>query len=327
MNKAVINTISSYNKLRYRIATIVILFVIHSNAQQLTANGGILLKTEITIGNQNKTIKLSVFGIGTLNYGDTSLESGLSLYSGQLFQRHTATKKGVFYGYDFFLLGGTGDNSNLLAASLFANNQTLLFSNSPSGSFNGIGFGFQREFLPHELKPFSLRRGKLLLRSSDNNHSFKIVFTNDFRFYPLFNGQASDYGQTGGIEFGFSQIQTPSEAFQIGIGLELFTPKADYSRTPTNSINSDDGRKNVWYTLTPYDQLFYTNLYATGSYQNNHFESSLKIGLNSQKLGAYIQNKLHDNFGLNPRFPWQVDKKDKLVLDVSGSLFNTWTND
>lgn len=324
MNHSTNNATLFFIKLKYSIAFLFVFIVLPASTQQLNSNGGILLKTEITLGNQNKTIKLSVFGVGTLNYGDASLEAGVSLFSGQLFQRHTVSKKGLFYGYDFFLLGGTGNNSNLLAASLFSNNQTLLFSDTPSGSFNGIGFGFQKEFLPGDLKQFNLRRGKILMRFSDNNHSFKIVFNNDFRFYPLFNGQGTDYGQTGGIEFGYSKIRARNEAYQIGVGLELFTPKADYSKTPINIINSDDGRKNVWHTLSPYNNLFYTNIYAIGSYQNNHFESSLKIGLNSQKLGAYVQNKLHDNFGLNPRFPWQVDKKDKLVIEASASAFKTW---
>ncbi|MCC1485440.1 hypothetical protein [Winogradskyella immobilis] len=314
-------------KVKYKAIILLVFTSMFAHTQSLNSNGGLLLKTEITLGNQNKTVKLSVFGIGTLNYGDASLEAGFSLFSGQLFQRHTKQKKGLFYGYDVFVLGGTGDNSNLLAASLFANNQTLLFSNSPSGSFNGIGFGFQKEFLPDDLKIFNLRRGKVIMRFSDNNHSFKIVFTNDFRLYPLFNGQGTDYGQTGGIEFGFSKIRSRQSAYQIGVGLELFTAKADYSKTPLNPINSDDGRKNVWYTLNPYKDLFYTNLYAIGSYQSNHFQSSLKLGLNSQKLGAFVQNKLHDNFGLNPRFPWQVDKKDTLIIEASASAFNTWTDD
>jgi hypothetical protein len=325
MNYSIKNKTNPYIKLKYGVTVLLIFVVLSVKSQSLNSNGGILLKTEIILGNQNKTIKLSVFGVGTLNYGDASLEAGLSFFSGQLFQRHTASKKGFFYGYDFFLLGGTGDNSNLLAASLFANNQTLLFNDTQSGRFNGFGFGFQKEFLPNDLKQFNLRRGKILMRFSNNNYSFKVVFSNDFRFYPLFNGQGTDYGQTGGIEFGFSKINAIDEAYQIGVGVELFTPKADYASTPTNSINSDDGRKNVWYTLSPYKNLFYTNVYATGSYQKNYFESSLKIGLNSQKLGAYVQNKLHDNFGLNPRFPWQVDKNDKLIIEASASSFKTWT--
>ena len=314
--------------LKYRIAMLFFFGVVSLWSQQLRSNGGLMVKTEITLGNQNKTIKLSVFGVGTLNYGDASLETGLSLFSGQLFQRHTTSQqKGLFYGYDFFLLGGTGNNSNLLAASLFANNQTLLFSPTPAGRFNGVGFGFQKEFLPGDLKAFNLRRGKILMRFSDNNQSYKIIFSNDFRFYPLFNGQGTDYGQTGGIEFGFSRIESRTEAYQIGLGLELFTPKADYTRTPINPINSDDGRKNVWYTSSPLSRLFYSNLYALGSYQNRHVESSLKIGLNSKKLGAYIQNTLHDSFGLNPRFPWRVDEKDQLLIDASLSVFNTWADD
>jgi len=45
------------------------------------------------------------------------------------------------------------------------------------------------------------------------------------------------------------------------------------------------------------------------------------VGINSHKAGAFIQNKLHDGFGLNPRFPWDVSRKDRLFIELSGSLF------
>jgi hypothetical protein len=45
--------------------------------------------------------------------------------------------------------------------------------------------------------------------------------------------------------------------------------------------------------------------------------------MNSEKLGAFVQNTLHDSFGLNPRFPWNVNKKDKLFLELNSSIFNT----
>ena len=42
--------------------------------------------------------------------------------------------------------------------------------------------------------------------------------------------------------------------------------------------------------------------------------------MNSQWIGAYIQNTLHDGFGLNPRFPWKVDEKDQLFFEITGSV-------
>jgi len=47
------------------------------HAQKVNTNGGILLKAQITLGNQNQWLKLGIFGFGTLNYGDLSLESGM----------------------------------------------------------------------------------------------------------------------------------------------------------------------------------------------------------------------------------------------------------
>ena len=45
----------------------------------------------------------------------------------------------------------------------------------------------------------------------------------------------------------------------------------------------------------------------------------MNLGYNSQQLGAYIQNTLHDGIGLNPRFPWNVRAQDKIYVEVSGS--------
>lgn len=189
--------------------------------------------------------------------------------------------------------------------------------------FYGLGFGIEKEFLPNNLKSFNQQLGKLLLRISNANHSINIQFKNDFRVGTFFKGEGTDFGSTGSMRISYSNVLNSLETYHIGLGVSLFTPIPDYSRTPVNSINSDDGSKNVWYTLSPYQNHFYSNIYTFGGYQNELYSTYFKIGLNSEKLGAYIQNTLHDSFGLNPRFPWNVISKDLFFFEINGSVFNS----
>lgn len=290
-----------------------------AHGQKLDINGALFLGVEITLGNQNRSIQAFIKGIGTLSYGDATAEAGVSIYLNQLYKRHKINTKGVGGGYEVFALAGVGDNSNLLGASIFENSSSLIFNSRGAGGFKGLGFGFQRELLTRQLEEYSPRRGSLLLRFSENDHSLQVAFRNDFRFGKLFNGQATDYGATGSLLISYSRITAINKAYLAGIGIALFTPKADYSRTPKNQLNSDDGRKNVWYVKTPYEKVFYTNLYAYGAYQDQGFSLAGSLGVNSQKLGAYIQNRIHDSFGLNPRYPWDVTAKDLLFYELKAS--------
>jgi len=289
------------------------------HAQRFRADGGILLKAEITLGNQNQWLKLSTQGFGTLNYGDLSIESGVSLASYQFLKRHTVKTHGLAYSYDFFALAGIGKNSNLLGSSVSTMNTTLLFNPKGEGGFNGLGLGFSKDYLPKPLKSYGLKRGALLMRFSNANHNIHLAFHNDFSI-GWFSGAGTDYGVTGSLDIGFTEIIDPQTVQKIGFGIDLFTPRPDYSRSPRNPINSDDGRKNVWFTLPPMKQLFYGNLFAYATYQENDVAFHGKLGINSQKAGAYIQNILHDGFGLNPRFPWQVATTDKIYIELSGNL-------
>ncbi|WP_299017625.1 hypothetical protein [uncultured Polaribacter sp.] len=221
---------------------------------------------------------------------------------------------------------GVGNNLNFLASSFFDN--TLLISPTNNNQrFRGLGFGFEKEFLPKKLNTFNQRLGKLLMRFSKNNNSLNIQFKNDFRGGNLFLGEGTDFGSTGALMVSYSKIINAQEIFNIGIALSLFTPKPDYSKTPNNLINSDDGSKNVWHTKPPYPNLFYANAFVFGNYQKNNFSSSIKAGLNSQKLGAFTQNILHDSFGLNPRFPWKTDQKDKLFIELNTGILKTISNE
>jgi len=222
----------------------------------------VVIKLGLSLGNQNTKIETGLLAYGTLNYADAAIEGGMQLISGQLFKSHTVKNSGLFYGYEFFALAGIGENSNLLGSTISDFNQSILFDKAKKNEFKGLGFGFQKEFIPNKLKHFSLKRGKLLMRFSNADHSLDITFMNDFRFRKIFNGEGTDYGETGGLVIGFSKINSSFRAYRLGIGLELFTPKPDYSKTPNNLINSDDGRKNVWHTIEPFSDLFYANAFT-----------------------------------------------------------------
>jgi len=289
-------------------------------SQRLQANGGMLLKAEITLGNQNQWLKIGAFGFGVLNYGDASIESGVSFASYQFFKRHIKKRSGIAYSYEVFALAGVGKNTNLLGSSVSEMNSAIIFDSRKKGGFNGLGFGFGKDYLPKDLKSYGIRSGQFIMRFSNATHSIHTVFSNDFKFGTIFNGERTDYATTGSLTVGVTDIRDLHRVYQAGIAVELFTPQPDYSRSPRNSINSDDGRKNVWFTLPPFKELFYANLYAFGTYQDEHYQLHSKIGVNSQWIGAYIQNTLHDGFGLNPRFPWKVDEKDQLFFEITGSV-------
>lgn len=311
--------------LRTFILLITTLFAIQIQAQSVKSNAGFLIKAQIQLGNQNQGVKIGAFGIAAVNYKNMAIESGINLYSGYLFKAHTVKVSGLNYGYDAFVLAGIGKNTNLLASS-FMKDGAILATLENNQHFYGLGFGVEKEFLPGELNTFNQRLGKFLMRFSTANSSVNIQFKNDFRAGNIFKGEGTDFGATGMIAVSYSKIIGPQEIYQIGIGLSLFTPQPNYSRTPNNSKNSDDGSKNVWHTKPSYSQLFYANSYVFGGYQNTYFSSFIKSGFNSQKLGAYVQNTLHDSFGLNPRFPWNVSAKDLFFIEGNASVINTFTS-
>lgn len=293
------------------------------NAQDFQINGGVMARVSLVVGNQNKKIEAGISAIGVLNYNDAAFETGAHFNIGHLFERHNIKQQGVFFGYDVYTLVGIGKNTNLLGSTISGINPVFIYDIDEKSGFNGVGFGYQKEFFPGDLSHFNIRRGKLLMRFSNANHSFDITFLNDFKFSPVFNGEGTDYGTTGNLRVGYTHILGYREIYRVGVALDLFTPKPDYTRTPDNVINSDDGRKNVWHTVPPYENSFYANLYAFGYYKNDFYNAFAKAGINSQKLGAYVQNKLHDTVGLNPRFPWDVIESDKLFLELGASILKS----
>lgn len=292
-------------------------------AQSVNLSAGILTSATLTIGQQNQKLDFNLLTIGTINYGDAALETVVSLSIGHLFKRHSIKQSSMFYGYEFFTLAGIGKNMNLLGTALASQTSVLIFNAANKSNFNGLGFGFKKEYLSGNLSHFNQKIGEIMFRFSKAQHAFDVTFLNDFKFGRIFNGEGTDFGSTGALKIGFTKIISASQIYRAGAALELFTPKPDYSKTPKNPLNSDDGRKNVWYTQSPFAKLFYANLYAFGTYQTENYSAAIKAGVNSEKLGAYVQNTLHDGSGLNPRFPWNTKAKDKVVLELSNSILNS----
>ncbi len=318
------NFFKHYTYSNYWTLLILLIFFLkneNSNAQNFNGNGGIMLSFGLTIGNHNQTLKAGAFAFGVLSVNDISIESGLSILSYTFLKRHTVSNKGFAFSYEFFALAGLGNNNNLLGSSVSNLNDIVLFVPQSDSNFSGFGFGFTKDFLPNELSKFNVRRGQFLMRFSNANHNIHLAFTNDSNPIKLFNGQGTDFGLTGTLNVGFTQITNTNSLYQLGLGLELFTPKQDFNKLPRNPINSDDGRKNVWFTEKPFNDLFYGNIYGYGYYQNKSYSVKSKLGVNSQKAGAYVQNILHDGAGLNPRFPWNVTTEDKVFYEVSSSVF------
>jgi hypothetical protein len=304
----------------YIFITFLFLNTSFTEAQKLNINGGFLVKGTIVLGNQNQWLQIGAFGFGALNYGNVSVESGLSFVSYQFLKRHTKKISGLAYSYEGFTLVGLGKNSNLLGSSVSKLNNEVIFNTQGKGGFVGLGFGFSKDYLPKELKSYGIKNGQFLMRFSNANYSIHSVFTNDFKVGTIFNGERSDYATTGSFHVGFTSLNSRNRVYQAGIGLELFTAQPNYSKSPRNPLNSDDGRKNVWYTLPPFKDFFYANLYGYAAYQDSNYTVSSRLGINSQRFGAFVQNKLHDGIGLNPRFPWKVAQKDKLFIETSGSI-------
>ncbi|MBU2525139.1 MAG: hypothetical protein KKC03_00870 [Bacteroidetes bacterium] len=294
-------------------------------AQETLAAGGISLKIEWIIGNQNQLIRAGAYAFGTVNVGNAGLESGAH-YSVYLFtKRHGYASFNVGHQYEFFGMMGWGKNNNLLGSTVAMQPTLAIYNPEGLGGFGGIGFGFNKDFMPGELRKFNSRRGNLILRYSNSQYSFHLNFSNDLHA-GLFNGEGTDLGATGSLFVGASEIRG-SALRRLGIGFDVFTPQADYLKLPRNAQNSDDGWRNVWQNKKPLEALFHANLFADVRYQNQAWAWSGRLGVDSPKLGAYVQNSIHDSFGLYPRFSWPVQQKDRLYFEFSGALNATVTND
>ncbi|PKP24759.1 MAG: hypothetical protein CVU03_11125 [Bacteroidetes bacterium HGW-Bacteroidetes-2] len=295
------------------------------NAQNTVAKGGVSLKAEFAFGSQNQHFKLGSYFFGTINIGNFGTESGTA-FSVYLFtKRHGLKIPGLAYSYELFAMTGWGKSTNLLGSTIAILPTESIFNPKGVGGFGGIGFGINKDILPRDLKKFNSRRGNFLLRYSNSNYSINLNFSNDMNFL-LFKGQGTDLGATGSLIITAVEIRG-YELRRLGIGLDVFTPVPDYLQLPRNTINSDDGWRNVWFNTNPYKDLLHANLYVDARFQENAFSWAGKIGVDSPKIGAYVQNVIHDSFGLFPRFSWPVEQNSKLFYEFTANINATITND
>ena len=295
------------------IAFIFILF--NPKNTRASSHGGIQLNVEVTFGTHNATSRIGLLAFGAAAESNFATELGAGVWAQTHLKRFGARTTGWSIGYDAFGLVGIGDNSNLLGSTLSESIATPIYRERSEKSFLGVGFGVIDENISGSLNKFGLKRGKLILRAANKTSSLHITFANDLR-ESILRGGATDYGQTAALAIQYNQIRRDSLT-QFGIGLDFFTPQPDYNQAPNNRLNSSEGRKRVWNTTKPWDKLFNANLFFEFARQDDEGAISTKIGIDSPKLGAYAQNKIHDGFGLLPRYPWPVNQKDKLFFEAN----------
>ncbi len=280
------------------------------------AAGGIQFKIEWVAGSQNVLIRAGVTGFGAMQ-GAVSTEMGAGLWAYRYLRRYGAVESGWGLGYEVYGLAGAGKNENLLGSTLSMYQHDAFFRAGRSGDFFGLGLGVSRDIPFGSLRKFAVRRGHALVRVANGNHSVHLNFANDFRAGP-FSGSARDQGPTGSFHIGYARIDH-RRLRRYGLGLDFFTPEPDYARAPDNPQNSADGAKRVWHNTRPWADLFHANSFVMIGQQEANRAWSAKLGVDSAKWGAYVQNRIHDSFGLYPRYPWPVTEPARPYIEAAVS--------
>lgn len=284
----------------------------------LAASGGIQAKLEFIVGSQDVRAKLGLFGFVAAE-GRLSAEIGAGVWTYAYHRRFGAEENHFGFGYELFALVGVGNNENLLGSTISEHQTGAIFRSNRPGDFAGLGLGVSRDRPFGSLEKFAVQRGHALMRIARNQHSWQLNFANDLRIGP-FLGAAKDQGPTGSLQISYAEIDG-RRLQKYGLGLDLFTPNPDYARPASNPQNSEDGAKRSWHTTSPWQDLFHANLYLQFSRQQDNLAWSTKLGVDSKKLGALVQNTIHDSFGLYPRYPWPVEESEQLYVEASAALF------
>lgn len=281
-------------------------------------NGSVALGVSagFTFGSQDKSID---FGVGIYTSGSFKKfagEGGLNYKVNFFFQKFGVNNTSIYQAIEYYGLLGFGRTSNLLGASVGVNDMFIPFDEGEKGDFWGIGLGSNLNIISGSLKKFSNKQATMLIRVSNNAYTFNIVYANDVSV-GIMDASGTDKALTGNLYIDYAYIN--NNALQsVGIALDMFTPEPDYSRLPRNLVNSSGGSYNVLYGTKPYENLFHGNLYLRSTYQTSFYRGELKLGVDSKKFGALVQNTLHDSFGLYPRFGWNIEEKDKLYIEFKG---------
>lgn len=283
----------------------------------LAVDGRISLNLNISFGSHDAHAKIGLLAFGVTGDTDLAAEAGAGLWAQSSLKRFGYSRASWSLGYETFGLVGYGNNGNLLGSTLSSLDTQTFFKDGDAEPFIGIGFGIKDERNPELLDDLLHRTGKVYVRFADNNYSYHAGFSNDLR-ESLFRGNARDYGQTASFDAGFAQGKS-GQIQQYKFGFDLFTPKPDFNQEPNNTINSADGRKRVWFTQAPLKDIFNGNFYFSALQINDNKSWKASLGTDSKKLGAKLQNTIHDGFGLMPRFPWPVEEPNKLLWNITVS--------
>ena len=228
----------------------------------------------------------------------------------------------TFY-YENYVFFGDGRENNrsdfTYVSNLYRPNYGLA---NNINTFSGFGIGAKRYFFKKDLNHFSNQQAIVVGRVKTKNGMVVFRTNNDFKT-PLFRGGGTDQGETGTFYLGYSQVEG-QQVHTLSLNLNLITPVPDYSRNPDNPENSEYGMRAVLYGVAPHENLFHGNFYLGYVYQEGMFNQAVELGVDSQKWGGFLQNILHDSFGLYPRFGWDMEAKNKLYFQTTGTANATF---
>lgn len=310
--------------MRILLFIIILLFANSSFSQNFngTINGAV--SVNILLGTQLKALNVGLSIFGTTTYkSETSLEGGINFNFSPFIQKYGVYQGNFSSSIEMFGLIGYGKNDNLLGSNVGLTKHTSFYDYTINDNqFYGAGMSVILNKITGDLSKFQNKQGGIIIRMSDNKSSIAFNINNDLSAWP-FTRSGSDKGSTARAMLSYTTIRGV-ELYGFGAGLDMFTPVADYSRAPRETINDEDGTVAVLFNTKPYDDLYHLNLFSSFVYQNqqNNFNIDGRLGVDNYKLGAFVQNSIHDSFGMVPRFSWPIAKKGKFysLFDINTSL-------
>jgi len=309
---------------------ILFLFVNKSFSQSFsgTINGAI--SVNILLGTQLKALNVGLSVFGTMSCrSEASVEGGLNFNFSPFIQKYGVYESSFASSLEMFGLVGFGENNNLLGSNVGLTKHTSFYDYTvKDGRFYGVGMTVILNKIKGDLSKFENKQGGFIFRFSEKQNSVAFNMVNDVNARP-FSKSGSDKGSTARVMLSYTTVKGV-ELYGFGVGLDMFTPEADYGKAPRAHVNDEDGMVAVLINTKPYDDLFHLNLFTSFVYQNQSRNINVdgRVGVDSYKLGAFVQNAIHDNFGLFPRFSWPVTKKATFysLVDVSTS-YNKYFNE
>lgn len=304
----------------YKIIVVILLLINFSTLAQVNLRWNAMASLNVNFGTQSNAIKIGAkAGAVTTAYGVASeMNAGVEV---EAFTKKygVKTKGSVFSWESYVILGADNDSSQqpFYTGDLSMNERNI---NQPlTAMVYGVGLGVNQTFIKGELKDLANRQGIFITRVKLSNRPLTVRIQNDFRAF-LFFGSGTDQGRTGNGHITYAFFDHNRYLHEIGIHVALFTPVPDYSKNPTDLLNSDYESKPVLSTLAPFKSLFHGNFYFSHIMASAYFNQQFELGVDSQHWGAKVQNMIHDGFGLYARFPWEVNKKNQLYFQSQSSM-------